>query len=524
MGSVRREMKRARAGRAGRMPAGHAAAAASAVILLSLVLDSCALMFTRPLTVARWSPNSAHPDPSGIETWVEFSAPVDRTKAEQAFALTEDGDLLTGRFSWEANRLLFQPLKAISKGKSYEMSVSASVEDGRGVSLDREFRFSFSTRSDTRRPEILRIEPGPGAVIDDRSAPIVVTFSERIDSTTYLRAFSLSPAVAGVFSWSTDGASCEFMPRAPYQWQTEYVVTIDDAVADMDGNRIADRRVSRFSVGCDRIAPLLEEVRNTEAGIAGGAVLAPDDPAAAGLEMTGQWECGWGFALAFTEQVTRDSLEGSLLAEPGFRFTIEPAVDAAAAFSLKPAERLAWDTIYTLTVRKGITDLSGNKTTEDIVHVFRTNGSKSRPPAVAAVRFRGTPLSEPEAVVDFDPAVPFAALPIGADHFPVAVALPTWFDLHLSLAESAALNLLSAMEHFSIQQTNGCLSMRATSLQSAGFDDPQPRVIAGVLPLRVHVTIVNAADSGIVTLGLTEGFADSLGNPLSAAWQLSLLK
>jgi hypothetical protein len=127
-------------------------------------------------------------------------------------------------------------------------------------------------------------------------------------------------------------------------------------------------------------------------------------------------------------------------------------------------------------------------------------------------------------VVDFDPAVPFAALPISADHFPVAVALPTWFDLQLSLAESAALDLLSAMEHFSIQQTNGCLSMRATALQSAGFDDPQPQVIAGALPLRVHVSIVNAADSGIVTLGLTEGFADSLGNPLSTAWQLSFLK
>ena len=510
MGGLRREMTRARAGHA--------------VVLLVLVLDSCALMFPRPITIARGSPDSAQPDPSGIETWVEFSAPVDRTKAEQAFALTEDGDLLAGRFSWEANRLIFQPLKAISKGKSYEMSVSASVEDGRGVSLDREFRFSFSTRSDTTRPEIVSIEPGPGAVIDDRSAAIAVVFSEEIDSATFLRAFSLSPGVTGVFSWSTDGTSCAFTPTAPYQWQTEYVVTIDDALADTDGNRLAEKRVSRFFVGSDRIAPLLAEVRNTEAGVAGAAVLAPDDPATAGLEITGQWECGWGFALTFAEQVTRDSLEGSLLAEPGFQFTIEPAVDAGAAFTIDPTERLAWGTIYTLTIRKGITDLSGNQTTKDIVHVFRTDGSKSRPPAVAAVRFRGTPPPELAELVDFDPAVPFAALPISADHFPVAVALPSWFDLQLTLAESAALDLLSAMEHLSIQQTNGCLSMRATALQSAGFDDPQPQVIAGALPLRVHVTIVNAVDSGIVTLGLTEGFVDSLGNPLWTDWQLSFLK
>ena len=507
MGGCCREMRRARA-----------------VVLLSLIMGSCALMFQRPITIVRWSPSSENPDPSSIETWVEFSAPVDRTKAEQAFALTEDGELLAGRFSWEANRLRFQPLTAISKGKSFEMSVSASVEDARGVSLDKEFRFSFTTRSETVRPEIVSIQPGSGAVIDDRSAAIVVVFSEEVDRTTFLRAFSLAPDVTGVFSWTADGSSCTFTPTFPYQWQTEYVVTVDDVLADPDGNRIAERRESRFFVGSDRAPPLLAEARNTEAGVAGSAILAPDDPGTAGLEITGGWECGWGLALAFSEQVSRDSFEGSLLVEPSFPFTIAPDVDAAAAFTLEPTERLAWDTIYTLTVRKGILDLSGNETTEDIVHAFRTDGGKSRPPTVVAVRFRGTPLSEPAALVDFDPAAPFAALTIGADHFPVAVASATWLDLQLSLADSAALDLLSVMEHLSIEQTNGCLSMRATALQSTGFDDPQPQAIAGAVPLRVHVSIVNAAESGIVTLGLTEGFTDSLGNPLSTAWELSFLK
>ncbi len=523
MGGVRREMRQAPARHAW-MHACRKARAPTVLALLSLVLGSCAFLFPQPITIARWSPSSEHPDPSSIEIWVEFSAPVDRTKAEQAFALAEDGELLAGRFSWEADRLLFQPLKAISKGKGYEMSVSASVEDARGVSLEEEFRFSFTTRSETARPEIVSIEPGSGAVIDDRAAAIVVTFSEEIDRTTFLRAFSLAPGVTGVFSWTADGRSCTFTPTSPYQWQTEYVVTIDDVLADLDGNRLAERRVSRFFVGSDRTPPALTEARNTEAGVAGSAILAPDNPATAGLEITDQWECGWGFALTFSEQVTRDSLEGSLLAEPGFLFTIEPTVDAAAAFTIEPSQRLAWDTIYTLTVRRGVIDLSGNETTGDVVHLFRTDGGRSRPPTVTAVRFRGTPLSEPAAVVDFDPAVPFAALPIAADHFPVAVASPTWFDLQFSLAETAALDLLSAMEHLSIEQTNGCLSMRATALQTAGFDDPQPDAIAGALPLRVHVSIVNAAESGVVTLALAEGFADSLGNPLSMAWQLSFLK
>ena len=499
-------------------------AALSAVGALSIALVSCALFSPRAITVARWSPVSARPDVAGIETWVEFSAPVDMTKAEQAFTLTEDGAPMTGRFSWAANRLAFEPLKAISTGKSYEMTVGGSVEDARGVSLDREFRFSFSTRSDASRPEVLSVTPGPGAVIDDRFAAVSLVFSEGIDVTTFLRAFSLSPDAAGVISWSQDRTRCEFTPAAPYDWQTEYVVRLAGTLADADGNRLAERWESRFSVGSDRTVPILQEVRSVQGGTPGGATLAPDDPAAPGLEVTGGWECVWGFQLTFTEQVSRMSVEQSLIFEPGFTFAVEPAADAAVSFVLEPAERLDWNTVYTLTVRAGVEDMSGNKTTDAVVFHFRTDAGRSRPPTVAAVRFRGAPLFKPAVVVDFDPAVPFAALPIGAELFPVAVAEATWFDLQLRLADTAGLDLLSVMEHFSIQETNGCLSMRATALQTDGFDEPQPQAVAGAVPLRIHVTIVNAVESGTVILGLSEGFTDSLGNPTEGAWRLPLLK
>jgi hypothetical protein len=522
MGGIRREVEGKRAQRAGGSR-GHTAAL-SAVGALSITLVSCALFFPRAITVARWSPVSARPDVAGIETWVEFSAPVDMTKAEQAFTLTEDGGPMAGRFSWAANRLVFEPLKAISTGKSYEMTVGASVEDARGVSLDKEFRFSFTTRSDASRPEVLSVTPGPGAVIDDRFTVVTLEFSEGIDVTTFMRAFSLSPDAAGVLSWSQDRTRCEFTPAAPYEWQTEYVVRLADALADADGNRLAEKWESRFFVGSDRVAPRLQEVRSVQGGTPGSPTLAPDDPAAPGLEVTGGWECAWGFRLTFNEQVSRTSVEQSLLLEPGFGFAIEPAADAAVSFVLEPTERLAWDTVYTLAVRAGVEDMSGNTTTDAVVFHFRTDAGRSRPPMVAAVRFRGTPLSEPAAAVDLDPAVPFAALPIGAEHFPVAVAEATWFDLQLRLADTAGLDLLSVMEHFSIQETNGCLSIRATALQTGGFDDPQPQAVAGAVPVRIHVTIVNAVESGTITLGLSEGFADSLGNPTAAAWRLPLLK
>ena len=504
-----------------------AAATVLAAILMAIlasVLASCTLLSPRALCITRWSPSSAQPDPAGLSTWVEFSTAVDATAAEQAFSLTEDGSPMKGSFSWDGNRLSFEPLAPFSAGKDYTMSVADSVEDAQGVSLDREFTFRFSTKSETTRPRILAVSPPAGAAIDDRYAPITITFTEAIDTTSFLRALSISPSVPGSIGWSTGGTTACFTPAAPYLWQTEYAVSVGDAARDVNGNRLAEARTWRFSVGSDRQPPLLVELRNVETGLPGSVVLAPQDPAVPGLTVTAGFECAWGFQLVLSEEVTRESLSASIMLEPGGMLEITPLLDRASTFLLAPGERLAWDTVHTLTIREGLQDAEGNRTAEEAVYHFRTNGPGSRPPRVVKVRFRGTPLAEPAEPVDYDPSIPFAALPVGAGSFPVGTSVSSWFDLQVSLAEGAGIDFVSTLEHVTIEETGGCMSMRATALQTTGFDDPQPEIIAGAVPLRFHVAIVNAAESGTVSLGFSQGFADSHGNPIPTAWRLPFLK
>lgn len=496
----------------------------AAALLFATGLASCSLLMPQELRIIRWSPTTAQADPADIAVWVEFSAPVDATSAEQAFSFAEDGLPMRGRFEWEGNRLCFQPLKPYASGKDYVMSVTDSVEDLYGVSLDREFTFRFSTKSETSRPRILSVSPSEGASIDDRSAPIIVTFSERIDAVSFLHAFSLSPSVPGAITWSPDGETASFSPVAEYLWQTEYIVSVGSGASDTSGNSLDEARSWRFFVGTDRQPPLILEARNLETGIPGIVVLAEEDAVAPGLTITGGFECAWGIRLVFSEEVTRESLLGCLLLEPGGLVEITPALDRATAFHLTPAQRLDWDTLHTLTIRKGLLDSQGNHSSKEAVFHFRTDGPGSRPPRVSRVRFRGTPLAEPAQPVDFDPSIAFAALPIGADHFPVGVQLSSWFDIQVAFAEGAGLDVVSTLECFTIEQTGGCLSMRATALETTGFDDPQPEAIPGAVPLRFHVAIVNAAESGTVSLGFSRGFADSRGNPLPEAWRIPFLK
>ncbi len=501
-----------------------AAAAARAVVLCSLALPGCALVLPRAVSVSAWSPAVATPDPAEVSVWVEFSSDMDETSAEQAFSFTEDGSPVQGSFSWNGRRLSFQPLRPVSRGRDYLVSVAATAEDRAGVSLAREFRFAFSTRSGAGRPAVLSVQPDPGAAVDDRYRPITAVFSMAMDGASVLRAFRVSPPVAGSFSWSADRTAVTFRPAAPYDWQAEYSVSIGVEATSADGLALPEEKSWRFSVGSDTVPPVLLEVRSHD-GTAAGSLVAPvDDPLAPGLTVTPGWESTGGFQLSFSEPVSRESLARCLSMEPARTLTILPEADWAQVFVAAPVQRLPWDATCALVLGPGVTDRSGNRTRAGAEALVRTDGTGSRPPRVLMVRFRGTPVGVPARPVDFDPAVPLAALAVSAEDFPVGSVLLSWFDLHLSLAEGAALDIISAAEHFTVAETCGCLSMAGAGVQAAGFDDPQPADLTGSVPLRVHVTIANEAASGTVTIGLAEGFADSRGNPLPTGWLLHFLK
>jgi hypothetical protein len=498
---------------------------ACAACALALQALSCSLFFLPPLRIVAWSPAVAHPDPAGgVEVWVEFSAPVDKTKAEAAFTLKEGSTVLPGSFTWQGNRMTFLPLEAISAGKDYELIVLDTVETARGVSLEADFHFDFSTKRDSGRPVVLSCAPANNARIDDRYAPIVIVFSEQVDQPSFYRAFSLSPRVDGSFAWSSDSATCTFTPLQPYAWQTEYLLTIQRELTDIDGNSLAEQFSSRFSLGSDTTPPEVTSVGNVAGGVPGSEFIPADDPLDGAVTVKELWECGWGFAVRFSEPVMPDSLESYLNFSPGWRYELDGPSEAGDYFILQPQERLAYDTLYTLTVRQGVTDQQGNKTPEDLAYRFRTNGAASKPPAVARLRFRLNPADPPESAAYAEYAPQDAFLSLNLASFPVGSTLPGYIDCYFTLAAGAGINLMSLMEAFSISTTNGCASFAITGMQASGFAQPQPEPVAGAAPARIHLDISNGAASGIVTLKLSADLVDSSGNPIAAAWQLPLLK
>ena len=507
-------------------PIGRQVFRAASGAVLSLGICSCSLILgLQPLEITDWHPRDARVAASAVGSiWVKFSASVDATKAEQAFSLSENGTPMTGSCSWQGNRLVFTPILPVSPGNDYEIAVVSTVETRDGNSLAKDFRFAFTTKTETGRPMVLSSQPADGSRVTIPLLPIVMRFSEPIDQASFIAAFSVSPDPGGTISFDASGATASFTPLSIWQPGTEYNVVLSDAVKDLSGNSLSQAVRFRFTAGAEDVRPTLAAVRPTVNGTPQGAALTLEDPTDSNLQVNAGFEATWGIELQFSEPVSRENIESFIDLQPAWSFQIDPAGAPRDHFILVPEERLVWGSMYTLTVRRGVLDTSGNASAADVVYSLRADGPATRPPKVERVRFRTHPTDSTDvSCVEYSAQNAFANLDL-SNFMPGGQNLVSYFDLYLCLADGAAIDPFSIMHSFSVTATNGAALISPTAVAATSFADPQPEAIAGLTPVRVTVTITNTTNSGIVTLTVSDSLTDTAGNRAAAAFSLPLLK
>lgn len=498
--------------------AGLAAALCAGTFACSLILG------LQPLEIKNWYPHDARIGASAVAaSWVEFSSPVDHTKAEQAFSLSENGLPMTGSYAWQGDRLVFTPTRAVTPGNDYEIAVVSTVETEDGNSLAKDFRFAFTTKQESLRPTVLSTQPTDGGSVTTLTSPIVVRFSEPIDQASFIAAFSVSPDPGGSVSFQAGGLQAAFTPISPWVPGTEYAVVVSDAVKDLCGNRLPEAVRFRFRAGVETTPPTLAAVRSTTNGVPQGGPLTPEDPSDVALQVNPGFETTWGLELQFSESVSRENIESFIDLQPAWSFAIDPAGAPRDRFILNPRERLVWGALYSLRIKKGILDMNGNTSTTDVVYNFRTDGAATRPPRVEVVRFRLNPADTANPLHD-QYAAQDAFANLNLSNFTPGVDSVSYFDVYLSLASGAGIDPFSIMHSFSVTATNGAALISPTAVSVGPFPDPQPAVLPGLVPVRISVSVTNTTNSGIVTIAVSDSLTDTTGNKAAAAFGLPLLK
>lgn len=98
---------------------------------------------------------------------------------------------------------------------------------------------------DITRPYVL--SGAPRGSNTNTTPTITLTFSEPMDRLSAEQAFTITPDMNGVLSWSEDSRVLTFIPERPLESGTTYVVAIDSSASDVAGNRLGNLYTFQFT-------------------------------------------------------------------------------------------------------------------------------------------------------------------------------------------------------------------------------------------------------------------------------------
>ncbi len=483
---------------------------AAACLLFGAPLASCRLLDLRTFAVASWSPREKQlPSVTGIVIEIRFSKEANRRLTEQAFSVAGDGALLSGRTAWSDDRTLrFTPAEPLRDFVVYSMEVSPEAEDTQGHDLQEPFAHTFTTKTDFARPTVLSATPADHSSIADPLAPISVTFSKAMDPATLYPAFSLSPPAGGFLSLRENGTVLTFSPTEQLAWQTEYAVSVAKSAADRQRNSLGAEYSVRFFVGTDTTRPSVSSVRGAERGIA----LLPDEPGDSAMTVTEGWESTEGLVVTFSKPVLTASALAAASVSPAVLFSIaEASLGITSTLTYSFPDRLAYGSLYTLTLSPGIQDAQGNRSAGEWVYHLVVNGPLTRPPSLARVRFPSIPADSATNVELTD----YGAIDLSA--FSPGVQIDTFFDLYVDLAAGATLDPFAIADSFGVSTTNDAADIHPFAVQinpTAPQMSPPPSTAGNQVVARVWVHLTNNPTSGQIALRLSTDLKDSRGTPL----------
>jgi len=145
---------------------------------------------------------------------------------------------IAGTVDYSDKVFTFDPDTFLIGDTTYTVTVSNAVKDRAGNSLASAFVWQFSTDLDHTSPYVKSAFPTPWGVPAPVNSPIVITFSEAMDTGSLAGGFQLAPPVTGSYSY-TD-STLTFTPSGFLESSFTYEVTLLSSITDTAGNPLAD--------------------------------------------------------------------------------------------------------------------------------------------------------------------------------------------------------------------------------------------------------------------------------------------
>lgn len=187
---------------------------------------------------------------------VTFSSPMNLTTMQSGFSISPS---VQGQFTFpSANQMVFTPDVALQYGKRYNITLSTSITDSSGKGLKNQVFGTFVVGAlDSSQPSVTGVDFEQSGDGDDcgvtpndainmqtgtvtttvcAGTPIIIHFSEAMDTSSVQNAFNISPSITGAITFS--GNDMIITPSLPLTSLQSYTLSISTSAKDLAGNSL----------------------------------------------------------------------------------------------------------------------------------------------------------------------------------------------------------------------------------------------------------------------------------------------
>lgn len=273
-----------------------------------------------------------------------FSEIPNQNSAIDAFTFFEDNDSVSGTFSFEGNSLYFMPFKKIEIGHNYIIELSSNLEDIYGHSLEFDYVYKFTTKTDTTPPVIVAISPENESFVTDASVTPLITFSESVDRQSFTNAFSISPNVGYFLTWGAEDKTVHINFEKELTKNTVYTIKVSNSLMDLQYNNL----VNDFSTNFTYFPPT-ESEKNFNYTLYGNQIELLQ-------KQMNELSYTTSFSINFTNAVSVDAISSYISIYPDLEFIYYPDWVNKKSVRFEISKKPLWNQPYKLTVKKGIYD------------------------------------------------------------------------------------------------------------------------------------------------------------------------
>jgi len=327
-------------------------------------LDSEAADKITPTVVSVIPGNESNSVPTSSTMTVTFSEKMDTSTINNSTITLKNGTLeINGTVTCTESTATFKPAEELEGNTVYTMTVKTGVKDIAGNEISSEYIWTFMTAAgigtlaDVIAPTVSSVLPVVNGTAVQTNIKPSVTFSELMNNATINASTVLlkqgSTSITGAVSIS--GNTATFSPANALAGNTLYSVTVTTGVKDAAGNPMSSAYTWSFTTGslADLTAPTVTSVVPSANATGVTTTIKP--------------------AVTFSEPMNNATITTSTLTVRQGNTSVPGSITFSGnTATFTPANALAGNTLYTISVTTGVKDASGNPMASVYTWTFTT--------------------------------------------------------------------------------------------------------------------------------------------------------